>query len=96
MQFIFICIMTLAHRPLNAKTILSFLTKLYVVAFDLLLGIDFILEWIEGNLLFVKSMHMFIHRTPAAIFACTFVKTLLTSTTTPNWTLMTSISSIEK
>ena len=38
------------------------------MAFDLLIGTDS--EWSEGNLSLVKSMHMFIQQTPAAIFAC--------------------------
>ena len=46
---------------------------------------------IEGDLPLVKSMSMFIWRAPAAIFACTFVKTLFTSAATANQTLMALI-----
>ena len=41
-------------------------------------------------------MHMFIQRAPAAIFACTFMKTLFTRVATADRTLITLIYTIEK
>ena len=48
-------------------------------------------EWMEGNLGLVKIMPMFILQARAAIFACTFMKTLLASAATANQTLMALI-----
>ena len=42
-------------------------------------------------------MNVFIQRVPAAMFACTFMKTLFTTSATTNWTLMAfMIYTIEK
>ena len=65
-----------------------------MVAFDLLLGTDSV--WIEGSFQLVKSMPMIIQRAPAAIFACTCMKTLFTSAVTANRTLGTLICIIKK
>ena len=50
--------------------------------FNLLLGTDS-----ECNLRLVESIHMFIQRAFAAILACTFMKTLFTSSAAANQTL---------
>ena len=61
--------------------------------FDPLRDID--TGYIDGNLRSVKIMSTFIRRALPAIFACTFMKTLFTSTATSNRTLLALIYTIE-
>ena len=44
----------------------------------------------------VKGMSMFIQLPPAALSACTYMKTLFTSAATANWTLMVLKSNLFK